>query len=127
MICESALQCLRDALENMTKNPNDPIHKTVAQICDAKDSVIRRYRPMFLENDQRDITKDSFLGFLLFKNNQHWDSLHRQEGPMTADMNRLREAIRILVDEGVMTGVPVATWTSKSGTGFYKYLFIFDL
>jgi len=41
----------------------------------------------------------NFNLFLLFRNNHHWDSLHRVGKFMTADMNLLREALTILIDE----------------------------
>ena len=56
---------------------------------------------MFSSENLDKLTADDFRSFLCFKNNQHWDSIHRQGGMMTKDMPRLRETIRLLVDENV--------------------------
>jgi len=61
--------------------------------------VVSRYAPLFSSEGIERMTAEDFKGFLLFRNNRHWDSLHRQGGWMTEDMGRLRKALKILVDE----------------------------
>lgn len=60
----------------------------------AMDYYGRYFRPENLDN----ITLDGFRDFLLFKNNKHWSGIHRQP-QIYADMKRLRECLRILLDE----------------------------
>jgi hypothetical protein len=45
------------------------------------------------------LSRENFLEFLHFKNNRHWLGLDRHGEKLTKDMNRLREALALLVDE----------------------------
>jgi hypothetical protein len=65
----------------------------------ARNEVISKYAPMFAQENLDSLTAEEFRGFLLPRNNHHWDSVHRQGGMMTADMGRLREALEILLNE----------------------------
>lgn len=67
----------------------------------ARDEVIQRYQRVFSLNNLPNLTKEEFLSFLQFENNQHWTHLYRQQRMITADMNALREALVYLVDEGI--------------------------
>lgn len=100
MTREQALQRLRDVLAQVSPQSPDRFRRIAARIRDARDSVISRYRPMFSPESIVRLTASDFWGFLLFQNNQHWDSLHRQGGRITEDMGKLREALTLLVDEG---------------------------
>ena len=53
------------------------------------------FRPDNLDN----LTKEDFKSFLLFRNNKHWEGIHRQGNLVTADMNKLKKALEILLDE----------------------------
>lgn len=61
--------------------------------------VIARYGEIFNPKSINNLTADDFKSFLLFKNNRHWSGIFRYENLITSDMVRLREAIKILVDE----------------------------
>src|SRR6266567_5427112 len=65
----------------------------------AEQEVIARYGELFNPNNIDNLTAEDFKSFLLFKNNRHWSNIFRYGNLVTRDMARLREAIRILVDE----------------------------
>lgn len=77
-------------------NAHDPI---VQRTLDARDAVIARYQPLFSLPNIPSLTAEEFKSFLLFENNQHWWGLHRRGNFITADMDLLRKALAILVDE----------------------------
>jgi len=84
---------LREAFASLK---NTDIYK---EIVEPKDAVLARYQSVFAPEHVIGITEDEFRSFLLFENNHHWTGLHRQGPRMCADMNRLRDALAILVDE----------------------------
>jgi hypothetical protein len=90
-----ALIKLEDLLNEQRESP----HPDFAHITKRKDEVLARYQPVFSPNHISDITKTEFESFLLFRNNHHWDSLHRVGKFMTEDIKLLREALATLVDE----------------------------
>src|SRR4051812_37349408 len=98
MIREQAVNEIRALLSEIRPDSPDPLMRMGAQIRDAADRVRSRYAPIFARENQEKLTAEDFRGFLLFRNNQHWDSMHRQGGWMTADMPRLRDALRLLTD-----------------------------
>lgn len=65
-----------------------------------KGEVISQFQPIFSPEYISAITEEEFKSFLLYKNNHHWTGLHRMGGIITADMDLLRDALTILVDEG---------------------------
>ncbi len=65
----------------------------------AEQEVIAKYGELFNPKNINNLTVDDFKSFLLFKNNRHWHGIFRYENLVTRDMAKLREAIRILVDE----------------------------
>ena len=71
----------------------------VAAIFAARDRVIEVYGALFAPENLDQLTAEAFKSFLLFDNNQHWWGIHRQQATITSDMDRLREAIRILLEE----------------------------
>ena len=71
----------------------------VAEIIAARDQVFDRYRPIFDPANLGALTADDFRGFLLFRNNRHWEGIHRQGTQIVEDMDRLRQALGILLDE----------------------------
>jgi len=90
-----ALIKLEDLLEAQRESP----HPDFTHITSHKDQVLAYYQPIFSPRHVPDITKAEFESFLLFRNNNHWDSLHRVGKFMTQDMGLLREALAALVDE----------------------------
>lgn len=61
--------------------------------------VIDKYGYMFHPHNLDVLTKDDFKSFLLIKNNKHWEGIHRQGNMITQDMDKLRKALKILLDE----------------------------
>lgn len=98
-INEQAIETLKSALNKVSPDSSDEYCRIGAQIQDAKQKVIGRYRPIFSPENLDNLTSEDFKSFLLFKNNQHWDNLHRQSGWMTSDMSRLKVALKLLVEE----------------------------
>lgn len=64
-----------------------------------RDAVLARYQPVFTDENVKNISADEFRSFLLFDNNHHWTGLHRQGPRMCSNMNSLRKALTILLDE----------------------------
>jgi hypothetical protein len=64
-----------------------------------RDEVLARYQPIFSSENVVAITEEDFRSFLVEKNNKHWSGLQRMGPAMTEDMDKLREALKILVDE----------------------------
>lgn len=100
MMREQAIQRLRDILGKVTLQSADKFFREGAKIRDAKDRVLAKYQPLFHPESLDRLSSEDFHGFLLYPNNGHWDSLHRQGPQLMADMPRLREAMGILLDEG---------------------------
>ncbi len=121
---DDAIQALRQAL-----NRRDP---WLREIIESRDEVVRQFQPIFAPEHLPNLTADEFRSFLLFKNNHHWP-LHRQSTRMCADMPRLREVLKTLLDEsqriekrmnaptvkgmgrGVMTAVLLIAYPDKYG------------
>jgi hypothetical protein len=91
----NAVNEIRPIWNGVLKNPDDSAVFTL----DAKEEVISRYQPIFLPENVGSISEEDFRSFLLFSNNHHWKGLHRLGGYITRDMDLLREALSILVDE----------------------------
>ena len=64
-----------------------------------RDDVLGRYGSLFSPEGIANLTEDEFKSFLLFENNHHWTSLHRQGPRICADMTVLRSALTELIDE----------------------------
>ena len=62
-------------------------------------AVIARYGFLFSPERLDRLTREEFKSFLAFKNNRHWWGIQRQGNAITRDMNRLREALSVLLDE----------------------------
>jgi hypothetical protein len=61
--------------------------------------VIAIYGELFNPKNINNLTAEDFKSFLKIKNNRHWSGIFRHENLVTSDMAKLREAIKILVDE----------------------------
>ncbi len=53
---------------------------------EAERIVIEKYGRIFRPDNLDNLTDDDFKGFLLMKNNRHWEGIHRQNNQITADM-----------------------------------------
>jgi len=61
--------------------------------------VLDRYGALFNPKYLKNLTKEDFQSFLLIKNNYHWEGIHRQQGLITSDMQKLKKALATLLDE----------------------------
>jgi hypothetical protein len=84
---------LREALAAFLKS------RASKGIVDPKDEVLARFQPVFSSKHLAEITEDEFRSFLLDKNNHHWSGLHRKGPLMCSNMNQLRTALAVLLDE----------------------------
>jgi hypothetical protein len=86
-------------LEDLLVEQREAPHPDFMDITSHKTAVLKRYQPVFSPEHINILSQAEFESFLLYKNNHHWDSLHRVGKFMTEDMDLLREALAILVDE----------------------------
>jgi len=82
--------------EDVVRFKNDNIYKEIVK---PKSAVLARFQPIFSLDHVCDISAEEFKSFLAFENNQHWTGLHRQSSRLCSDMEQLRAALAILVDE----------------------------
>lgn len=73
--------------------------REVSEILAARDEVLARYQPLFNQEHLPKLSEEEFRGFLSFRNNRHWRSLDRLGSAICKDMQRLRRALQLLVDE----------------------------
>lgn len=84
---------LRAALAGSKKS------KISQDIVNPRDEVLARFQPVFSSENVVKITEEEFRSFLVLENNRHWSGLQRQGPKMCDDMDSLRTALSILVDE----------------------------
>jgi hypothetical protein len=65
----------------------------------ARDEVLARYQPIFAPANLTNLSEEEFRSFLYIENNQHWDRLYRHKGRLTENMEALRQALAVLLDE----------------------------
>lgn len=92
----AALSRLRRTLESIRSGSDQEL----VDIAEARDEVMDHYRPIFDRSTLAQLTANQFKSFLLFKNNRHWKSIHRQANQIVSDMDGLRAALGVLLDEG---------------------------
>src|SRR2546425_12115935 len=73
---------------------------TKAEKVQAQKAALEHYGRYFGRENIDNTTQDGFKDFLLLKNNQHWSGINRQPG-IYADMARLRQCLKILLDESM--------------------------
>jgi hypothetical protein len=80
-------------------NTFKPGQEIYDQIVSFKDQVVGKYGTLFSIDNIPRLTKEEFSSFLYFENNHHWSSLYRMGVGATSDMELLRRALIILVEE----------------------------
>lgn len=85
-----------DLQEAINKTKED--YQTPERQNDEKE-VIDKFGHIFHPDNLDSLSKDDFKSFLLIKNNKHWEGIHRQGNMITQDMDKLRNALKILLDE----------------------------
>lgn len=86
------------------------------------EEMLTRYGRLFDPSNIPSLTAEEFKSFLALRNNKHWWGINRQSGLLTRDMDRLREALSILVDENRSLGERLKTLFPKGRPGFLKGL-----
>ncbi len=76
-----------------------PGQRTYEEIVATRDQVFARYRPIFSPDHVANLSKDEYTSFLYFENNRHWSGLYRKGLQAAADMDNLRAALALLLDE----------------------------
>jgi len=76
-----------------------PGQRIYDEIVGFRDEVLARYRPIFSSEHIPSLTKEEFTSFLYSENNHHWSGLHRKGLGAAEDMNTLRQALALLLDE----------------------------
>lgn len=94
-VSANAVGLLREAKAGIIKT------STCKEVVEPRDEVFARYQPIFHPDHIPNLTAEEFKSFLLFENNRHWTGLHRQSAKICADMQNLRKALSILLDESV--------------------------
>lgn len=69
----------------------------IRHIVSKREQVLTRFGPIF--RDPQRLTRQDYLDFLSFKHNCHWTGLERLGRQAADDMDTLKEAITLLVDE----------------------------
>lgn len=75
------------------------IKQGLSNIIQNRDTVLRRYQPIFQIEHLPDLREEDFRSFLYFENNRHWSSLYRHVTSLTDDMELLKETLAILLDQ----------------------------
>jgi Holliday junction resolvase-like predicted endonuclease len=83
----------------MMQDPEDRLDAQGQDILKAKDEVLARYGRVFSPQNIKNMSAEDFLSFLSFKNNHHWEGLHRRGPDIVKDIKKLRSALAVLVDE----------------------------
>lgn len=74
-------------------------YKTDIERITAEKEVIKKFGSIFDPANLDSLIVEDFKSFLLYKNNRHWDGIHRQGNMITSDMGKLKYALKILLDE----------------------------
>lgn len=93
-VYKNAVAALRESLAEM--KPGNPQYDSTVT---AQDAVLARFQPMFNPERLATLTADEFRSFLPVKNNRHWSGLQRMGSRLTRDMDVLRRALAVLLDE----------------------------
>jgi len=89
----SVLGQLREGVARMKQG------REYKEIIESQAVVQARFQPVFAPEHVTQITEDEFRPFLHFEHNRHWTGLYRQGSRLFSDMDKLRQALAIVVDE----------------------------
>ena len=78
-----------------------PGQKTYDEIVGTRDQVLAKYGPVFSRAHTAVISREEFSSFLYFENNHHWSGLYRKGLGAADNINLLRQALDILLNEDV--------------------------
>lgn len=72
---------------------------TEGDLFKSEDSVVSTYSSLFSLSNIKTLTDKEFVEFLHIRNNHHWTLMDFQAKNLTQDMNKLRKALLVLLDE----------------------------
>jgi hypothetical protein len=84
--------------------------------------VIAKYGPMLTPEGIDGLDPEMFKAFLRFDENRHWTAIHRYGGRLTSNLPSLKEALRILVEEGKPISERIDNARQTVGRGIGKAL-----
>jgi hypothetical protein len=123
-ISPQAIAALKKVLDDLRAKPPSPKPEdwNLGQLVAAKAAVIPRYGPAFSPANVGTLPRETVLEFLRFKNNRHWKGLERRGAQLTRDLNRLREALSLLVDESIPLRVRLERLRPLGGRAMIPFL-----
>ena len=85
-------------LEEVIKKVNE---KWIAEpkLKQERDEVLAKYSEVFKLENIDNLTNETFREFLNYKYNKHWNGLNQTGGHLVKDMDKLKSALKILLDE----------------------------
>ena len=63
--------------------------------------LFKRFQKVFAWQNIDELTEQNFRDFTSYKQNEHWSGIHRQNGKVLRDFNRVKQALKILLNEGL--------------------------
>jgi len=117
---DQAVAVLKSHYQRLLLRP--PELQEASSIGDAKQEVLGRYQQLFSLENIKNITEEDFRQFLIFKNNRHWISLQRMGPSICRNMDTLRKALNILLDESKSINDRLSKLVPKGGPAYVPML-----
>ncbi len=92
----NAVSHLKNTLSKF--KPGDKIYD---QIVPEQRLVLTKYQPVFCSNNISALSQEDYISFLSFKNNCHWTGLERKGRNAAREIEVLRNALSILLNENI--------------------------
>jgi hypothetical protein len=112
----TALSRLKGVLLTVEQN------REIENIIKGREEVLAKYGRLFSAQYLPMLTAEEFQDFLLIRNNYHWNGIHRLGSKICKDMDRLRRALEILIEEGRPVRDRLNDLIPLSGEAFVPYL-----
>jgi len=96
--------------------------ETDPQLHKDRDGVIAKYGEQFKLENIDNLTAEKFQEFLRFENNKHWDRIQRPGGNLIKDMPKLKNALKILLDEKLSLSDRIKQVRDKESPNYTPYL-----
>lgn len=103
-----ALERLRELLSTVDRD---------ADIFISKDSVLRKFQPIFSHSQINSLRQEDLERFLHFRNNHHWTSLDRQIKNLISDLGTLRKALIYVTNETIPIDQRIDNMPKVKGLG----------
>lgn len=87
-----------------------------------RDNVLKKYKNVFSLDTIDNLTKEQFQEFLLIENNKHWSNLQRPGGNLVKDFPKLKNALKILLDESISINERIKRIRDPSSPNVTSYL-----